>query len=143
MQPTLVVRYIGLFLALLGIAMLVWRTAASGSGTGYDTVRLIHIVVALTFIGLLEVALGRSKRQKTLNSQGRQLGMVGRITATVALLIGFFLLLSLLLGWITGATYNIVVIIHALFGLTAVGVVLAVFSSRYRTARSQSQSQSR
>ena len=51
MPTTTVVRYVALLLALLGIVMLIWRTASSGSGPGYDTVRLIHILVALGFIG--------------------------------------------------------------------------------------------
>lgn len=136
MQPTIVVRYVGLLLALLGIIMLIWRTASTGSGTGYDTVRLIHIIVALTFIGLLEMALARSRREKTLNAQGRQLGMAGRGLATVALLIGIFLLLSLFLSWVTGDTYSVIVFIHALFGLLAVGVVFYLFSGRYRSSGS-------
>jgi len=135
MPTTTVVRYVALLLALLGIVMLIWRTASTGSGPGYDTVRLIHILVALGFIGLLEMALARSKREKALNPQGRQLGMVGRALATIALLIGIFLLLSLFLGWITGTTYSVVVYIHALFGICAVGVAITVFSSRYRAAR--------
>ena len=135
MQPTIVVRYVALLLALLGIVMLIWRTASTGSGTGYDTVRLIHILVALGFIGLLEMALARSKREKTLNPQGRQLGMVGRALSTIALLIGIFLLLSLFLGWITGTSYSIVVYIHALFGICAVGVAIAIFTSRYQTSK--------
>ena len=68
MQPTIVVRYVGLLLALLGIVMLIWRTASSGSGSGYDTVRLIHIIVALALIGLLEAALARRKREGTINA---------------------------------------------------------------------------
>ncbi|MBN9390549.1 MAG: hypothetical protein J0I20_21140 [Chloroflexi bacterium] len=136
MQPTIVVRYVGLLLALLGIVMLIWRTASSGSGSGYDTVRLIHIIVALAFIGLLEAALARSKREGTINAQGRQLGMAGRGLATIALLIGIFLLLSLFLSWVTGDTYSIVVYFHAVFGILAVGIVVLLFSGRYRSSKS-------
>jgi hypothetical protein len=136
MQPTIVVRYVGLLLALLGIVMLIWRTASSGSGTGYDTVRLIHIIVALAFFGLFEAALARSKREGTINAQGRQLGMTGRGLAAIALLIGIFLLLSLFLSWITGDTYSIVVFFHAAFGILAVGVVVLLFSGRYRSSKS-------
>jgi hypothetical protein len=136
MQPTIVVRYVGLLLALLGIVMLIWRTASSGSGAGYDTVRLIHIIVALAFFGLLEAALARSNREGTINAQGRQLGMAGRGLATIALLIGIFLLLSLLLSWITGDTYSIVVFFHAAFGILAVGVVVLLFSGRYGSSKS-------
>src|ERR1700755_3314494 len=107
MQPTVVVRYVGLLLALLGIVMLIWRTASTGSGAGYDTVRLIHIIVALAFFGLFEAALARSKREKALNPQGSRMGNIARGLATIALLIGIFLLLSLALSWIVGDTYSI------------------------------------
>lgn len=135
MQPTVVVRYVGLLLALLGITMLIWRTASSGSGAGYDTVRLIHIIVALAFIGLFEMAMARSKRENAINAQGRRLGNAGRGLATIALVIGIFLLLSMFLSWIVGDTFSIVVYFHAVFGILAVTVAVLIFSGRYRTSK--------
>lgn len=129
------VRYVALLVFVLGISLLIWRMAASGSGAGYDTVRLIHILVALGLFGMFEAVMARSKRAKVLNSTGLQLGTVGRVLLTLALLVGIILLLSLIFSWISGDTYTLVIYLHALLGLCAVGVVTLLFTRNYKTSK--------
>ena len=122
-MPLTTVRYISWLVFLLGIGLLIWRTAASGSGTGYDTVRLIHILAALALLGMFEGAFARSKRAGTLNSTGLQLGTASRVLMTVNLLIGIFLLLALFFSWLSGTPFNLVVYLHVLIGIIAVGAI--------------------
>ena len=126
-MPMSVVRYLALLVFLLGGTMFILRIAGTKSGTGYDTVRLFHILLALGLVALFEMALARSKRAGTLSPTGRQYSMGGRIALTLALLIGIFLLLSLVFSWVTGSGFDIVVYIHVLVGLVAVGLAAAVF----------------
>ncbi len=134
-MPTTTVRYVALLVALLGVGLLIWRSAASGSGPVYDTVRLIHILVALGLLGIFEAAMARRKRAKALNSTGLQLGTIGRVLLTLALVVGIILLLSLVFNWISGSTYDQVIYLHTLLGLSAVGVVTLVFARRYNTSK--------
>ena len=126
-MTTTTVRYVSWLVALLGITLLIWRTASSGSGTGYDTVRLIHILAALALFGMFEAVFARSKRARAVNSTGQQLGTISRILLSLALLVGIILLLSIVFSWITGDTYSLVVYLHALLGLSAVGVLSVLF----------------
>ncbi|MDB5081286.1 MAG: hypothetical protein JWP00_3210 [Chloroflexi bacterium] len=134
-MSTTKVRYLALLVAFLGITLLIWRNVATGSGRGYDTVRLIHILGALALIGMFEMVIARSKRAKALNPDGTRLATAGRVLLTLALVVGIILLLSLVFDWVSGNTYDLVVYLHALLGLSAVGVVITVFTKRYTSSR--------
>jgi hypothetical protein len=136
-MPTTVVRYTAILVALLGITLFIWRTASTGSGTGYDTVRLIHILVALGLFGVFEATLARTKRAKALNSTGLKLGMVARILLTLTLLVGIILLLSEFLNWFSGGPFDDTVYLHVILGLSAVIVAGILFTRRFMTSRKE------
>jgi hypothetical protein len=136
-MPTTVVRYTAILVALLGITLLIWRTASTGSGTGYDTVRLIHILVALGLFGVFEATLARTKRAKALNPTGLKLGMAARILLTLTLLVGIILLLSEFLNWFSGGAFDDTVYLHAILGLSAVIVAGILFTKRFMTSRKE------
>lgn len=129
-MPTTIVRYVGGLVALLGIGMLIWRTG-DNSGISYDIVRWIHIVLAVGFLGLYEASLARAKRTGRLTPDGRPISMVGRISATLALLLGLLLLISMVANLFNYDVTNVTVYIHALVGLIAVGVAIVLFSRQY------------
>ena len=128
-MPTSVVRGVGVIVALLGIGMLIWRSG-DNAGDGYNIVRWIHVALAIGFLGLYEASLARAKRTNQLGPDGQPLSMVGRLCGTLALLVGILLLISMSASFLGGAT-TVVIYLHALLGLLAVGVALAVFSRRY------------
>ena len=112
-------------LLLVG-ARLGWYLTTSGNG--YNVLRWVHILVALGLIGLYEANMARSRTVMTPG--GRQIGMVGRIVITLTLLYGFFLLLTLVFGWVTGDAYNNLVWVHVVLGLVSIALTEIVFSRR-------------
>ncbi len=126
-MPTTLVRYAALLVFLLGATLLILRQSGTGSGRGYDTVRLVHILVALGLLGLYEVAMARSRRQGQLSAIGQRYGLVGRIVLTLTLLVGIFLLFSLLFSWLSGTAFDVTVYLHVLLGLIAVSLAALIF----------------
>ncbi len=127
-MPMSLVRWTALLVFLLGGTMLLIRgSGGSVSGSGYDTLRLVHIVAGLGLLGLYEASMARSKRAGVLSDDGKRWGLAGRISLTLALIIGLFLLLSYILGWLTGDAFSIGVYIHALVGIIAVAFAALVF----------------
>lgn len=93
----------------------------------YGFIRWIHVAVALSVLGLYEANMARNR--KIMTPRGRQLGLIGRITISLALLFGIFLLLNEALNflgdrdrdWIGG---------HVVLGLISVVLTEVVFARR-------------
>lgn len=127
-MPAKLVRYVAIVVLLLGITMLALRNNSTGI---YDIVRITHILTAVGLVGLYEVSLARAKRTKTLNEGGRQLSWLGRISLTLALTIGLFLLVTFFTSLVTGATFSLIVNVHATVGIIAVVSAGLLFTRRY------------
>jgi hypothetical protein len=126
-MPMTLVRYLALLVFLLGGAMLILQLSNNEFVGGYNILRWLHIFIAVGLIGLYEASLARTKRLGIFLRVGRLYRQGGRITLTLALLIGFFLLLSLGFNWLTGAAFDTIIYIHALVGLAAVSLAALVF----------------
>lgn len=126
-MPKKILPYVGGFVLLLGIIMLALRGSDS-SGMGYNLLRVWHAVGAIALIGLFEAALARAKRANELSASGKQFGMIGRITMTLAFIVALALVAALLFSWFSGDAFSIVVYVHAFLGL--VGLALGVYAFR-------------
>lgn len=123
-MPKKIVPWLGGLVLLLGVVMLIF-----GSSLGFDTyniMRWVHLLLGIALIGLFEAAFARAKRAGEIGASEAQLGLVGRITMTLALLVGLLLLASLLFfSFVTGTGFSVMVYVHSALGL--IGVLLAIY----------------
>jgi hypothetical protein len=124
-MPKKIVPWLAGLVLLLGLVMLILGVGGLGSTT-YDILRWLHLLLGFALIGLFEAAFARAKRAGEIGTSEAQLGMVGRITMTLALLVGLLLLASLFFfSFITGTGFSTMVYVHA--GLGIIGVLLAIY----------------
>lgn len=122
-MPMSLVRYAAGIVLILGLVML----GVENKTGGYNVLRLLHVVAGFGLIGLYESSMARAKRAGLLSAQGRQLGTVGRISLTLALLIGLVLLAGWVFEFLTGGAFSTVMYIHAAVGFVSVILAVLVF----------------
>lgn len=92
----------------------------------YSIIRWIHVVVALSVLGLYEANMARNR--KIMTPSGRKIGLVGRICISLTLLFGIFLLLNGVTKWVSSDRDWIGG--HVVLGLVSVALTEVVFSRR-------------
>lgn len=127
-----VVRGVGLLVVVIGLAMFLNFVLGWGfSQSIFNALRAGHLILALALVGLYEAAMARRKRR--LIVAGRPVGLVGRITLTLALVLGFYLLLTHFVDALTG--YEQIIWVHGVIGLIAYGLTEIALSGRRAVSR--------
>ena len=126
-MPAGTIRIVGALVVLLGLTMLFSAgISAFLSDAVFNIFRVLHLILAIAFVGLFEMAM--SRRKGTITVAGRQLGLTGRIILTVTLLLGLYLLLSHVVDAFIG--YGGLIWVHGLLGIISFGLVEMALSRR-------------
>lgn len=122
MNTAMWMRIAVLFVFLAGLTMFLNEVLGWGISSGVKNVlMLVHLVAALSVVGLYESSLARKKRGMIVVA-GKELSLAGRILLTLALIIGLYILLGRLFDFVSGDSYKAIIWLHAPIGLIAIGL---------------------